>query len=546
MLEQLTIRNFAIIDDLSISFDTGFNVFTGETGAGKSIIIDALSLLTGERASASYVRYGAKKAFVEGVFSLSEKQFNKINDIVTIDENVLVITKEVDENGKSTNKINGRMTTLSIIKSIMNDILDIHSQNDNQYLLDHRYHLSLLDSFGGEEIERLKRSYQEVYAQYIELLKRQEYLKSLVIDEEEIDYLHFQIKEIEDADIHENELEDLEEEKRRMSQFEKISTKVDGFVKEYDNLSSSLYAMKKYLDSLGSDSMFEDYSSTMNDLYYQLDELVENVKSSFSDIDYSYQRMEEIQQRIYQIQKISKKHGPTYADIMLSLEEMKKKLDSIENVDLNLRKTEKEIENVYNQLLLKGNELEKLRDKYGLLLKESIIKELRDLYLAHAQFELIFTPNAKPLKEGLRNVSFYVSMNPGQPVQPLVKIASGGEISRLMLGLKIICNKLFGISTTIFDEVDVGVSGMVARAMGLKMLNLGNQMQVIAITHLPQVASLGDSHYHVEKIFVENNTKTVVTKLDSKRREIEIAKMLSGEINPSDNAVNQAKELLKI
>jgi len=307
MLEQLTIRNFAIIDDLSITFNDGLNIFTGETGAGKSIIIDALGLLTGERASASFVRHGAKKAFVEGVFSITDQQLEKISEFVYLDENTLIITKEVDENGKSTNKINGRITTLSNIKSIMHDILDIHSQNDNQYLLNNKYHLGLLDSFGGSELEEIKRNYIINYDNYKNLQKEVRKLENLSIDEEEIEYLKFQIEEIENANIYEGELEELEDEKQRMSQFEKISEKIKLFVNEYDSndgASTHLYTMKRTLDSLSNDPLFESLAEKFSELYYEIDETYEKVTQAFNSIDYSLQRMDENLKKIYQIQKI--------------------------------------------------------------------------------------------------------------------------------------------------------------------------------------------------------------------------------------------------
>ena len=547
MLEQLTIRNFAIIDDLSITFNEGLNIFTGETGAGKSIIIDALGLLTGERASASFVRHGAKKAFVEGVFSLNDSQFDKISEFINIEENTLIIAKEVDENGKSTNKINGRITTLSNIKLIMHDILDIHSQNDNQYLLDHKHHLGLLDSFGGEELLNVKKTYEISYDTYKNLQKEVRKLENLTIDEDEIEFLKFQIQEIEDANIYEGELEELEEEKRRLSQFEKINEKMKVFISEYDSnegASTHLYSMKKVMDSLSNDPLFEELAEKFSELYYEIDETYEKITSTFNSIDFSMQRIDEISQRIYQIQKISKKHGRTYEDIMNSYNDMKNKLNSMENIEYELAKARKKLKDSYELVLENGKLLEDIRNKYGELLKNSIISELRDLYLEHCQFDLIYEQNETPLRTGLSNVSFYVSMNPGQPLKPLSKIASGGEVSRLMLGLKVICNKLYGVSSTIFDEVDTGVSGKVARAMGLKMLALSKNMQVITITHLPQVASLGDNHYHVEKEFKEDYTRTIVTLLDNHRRELEIAKMISGEEEPSLNAIFNAKELL--
>ncbi len=547
MLEQLTIRNFAIIDDLSITFNDGLNIFTGETGAGKSIIIDALGLLTGERASASFVRHGARKAFVEGVFSLTDAQFDRISELINIDENTLIITKEVDENGKSSNKINGRITTLSNIKLIMHDILDIHSQNDNQYLLNHKYHLGLLDSFGGDELKNVKHSYEISYDTYKNLQKEVRKLENLTIDEDEIEFLKFQIGEIEDANLYEGELEELEEEKRRLSSFEKLSEKMKIFINEYDSndgVSTRLYSMKKVMDSLSNDPLFEEYAEKFSELYYEIDENYEKITNAYNNIDFSLQRLDEISQRIYQIQKISKKHGKTYEDIMNSYNEMKNKLNSMENIEYELKKARKKLKDSYETVLNNGKLLEECRRKFGNLLKESIIKELRDLYLEHCQFDLIFEENENPLRTGLFDVSFYVSMNPGQPLKPLAKIASGGEVSRLMLGLKVICNKLFGVSSTIFDEVDTGVSGKVARAMGLKMLELSKNMQVITITHLPQVASLGDNHYHVEKEFKDDYTRTIVTLLDNDRREIEIAKMISGEEEPSLNALFNAKELL--
>ena len=547
MLEQLTIRNFAIIDDLSITFNDGLNIFTGETGAGKSIIIDALGLLTGERASASFVRHGAKKAFVEGVFSLTNAQFEKLSEIINIDENTLIITKEVDENGKSTNKINGRITTLSNIKAVMHDVLDIHSQNDNQYLLDHKYHLGLLDSFGGEELSLIKKEYELSYDLYKNNQKEVRKLENLTIDEEEIEFLKYQIQEIEDTNLYEGELEELEEEKHRLSQFEKINDKMKVFMSEYDSsegVSTRLYSMKKVMDSLSNDPLFEEYAEKFSELYYELDETYEKITSAFNSINYSLQRIDEISQRIYQIQKISKKHGRTYEDIMNSYNDMKNRLNSMENIEYELAKARKKLNDSYDVMLEKGRLLEDSRRKHGDLLKNSIISELRDLYLEHCQFDLIYEENESPLKSGLYNVSFYVSMNPGQPLKPLAKIASGGEVSRLMLGLKVICNRLFGVSSTIFDEVDTGVSGKVARAMGLKMLALSKNMQVITITHLPQVASLGDNHYHVEKEFKEDYTRTIVTLLDNERRELEIAKMISGEEEPSLNAIFNAKELL--
>ena len=547
MLEQLTIRNFAIIDDLSITFNDGLNIFTGETGAGKSIIIDALGLLTGERASASFVRHGAKKAFVEGVFSLNDSQFAKISNDFNLEENTLVITKEVDENGKSTNKINGRITTLSNIKTIMHNILDIHSQNDNQYLLDHKYHLGLLDSFGGDELENIKKQYEVSYDTYKNLQKEVRKLENLTIDEEEIEFLKFQIQEIEDANIYEGELEELEEEKHRLSQFEKINEKMKIFMNEYDSndgVSTRLYSMKKVMDSLSNDPLFEENAEKFSELYYEIDEIYEKITTAFNSINYSMQRIDEISQRIYQIQKISKKHGRTYDDIMNSYNDMKNRLNSMENIEYELAKARRKLDNAHIVMLENGNLLENFRQKHGKLLKESIMAELKDLYLEHCQFDLIFEENASPLRTGLKDVSFYVSMNPGQPLKPLAKIASGGEVSRLMLGLKVICNKLFDVSSTIFDEVDTGVSGKVARAMGLKMLALSKKMQVITITHLPQVASLGNNHYHVEKEFKEDYTRTIVTLLDNERREIEIAKMISGEEDPSLNAIFNAKELL--
>ena len=548
MIQQLVIKNFTIIDDLTLELDDFFNVLTGETGAGKSIIIDALGLLLGERASSSLVRKGAKKAYIEGIFSLNNESKSKISLILDEEiEDTLILSKDIYEDGRSISKINGRSTTISNIKQISQHIIDIHSQHDNQYLLNVKFYLSLLESFGNDEYKSLKENFRELFNEYLNKNKKYEDILNSHFSEDEIDFIRYQVKELENLNLQENEIEELEEEQKRINSFEKIANNANEAINALDGdqgAINSLYFAKKALENLANYKDFESFQEPINDLYYRCLDLNESLKDTFNSIDFDENRLEEIQNRLYQINKFKRKYGNSYEEIQNSLIDLQEKLKIYDEHEILLSKYEKERNLAYSNAMEYAKKLTIKRKELAKLLENRIIDQLKDLYLDKVRFVIEFNTLVKLSSDGLDKIDFLISMNPGQPLNSLSKVASGGEISRLMLGLKVLFSEHFGISTVIFDEVDTGVSGKVARAVGLKMKELANNIQVIAITHLPQVASLANSHYHVSKISDNDSTKTIVKKLNKEEQIQEIAKLLSGD-KVTQGALENAKELIK-
>ena len=546
MLKQLTIKNFAIIDDLSIEFEDGLNVFTGETGAGKSIIIDAISLLTGERADTSMIKDHSKKAFIEGVFLLNKHEMDEISTILVLDSNVLVINKEIYDN-KTTLRLNSRITSLSTVKQIMKRVIDIHSQNDNLYLLDKKNHRYLLDQYNNELIAPHLKEYQDLYYLRKSYLKELDELSNININDDEIEFLTYQKEEIERLELEEGEIEHLEQETKRFKKFEVIQNAYNEVINNLDEIAlGAMYNARHSLDTLAKDELFEKEVEDLKDIYYDFDDKIEALKDKYNSLDYNEERMNSIQNRLFEINKIQRKYGKTYEDIMERYNEIVEQLDTITNVTIKTEEINRNLVKINNLLLIKGKELDKLRAKIAKSLIADIIKELNDLYLNNVRFDVMFTPLDDFSKYGISEIEFYVSLNAGQALKPLIKVASGGEVSRLMLGLKVIFNRLFNISTTIFDEIDTGVSGKVARAMGMKMLELSSYSQVIVITHLPQVASLGNNHYYIKKKQGKNNTSTIVTKLTLEERIEIIASMLASNEIINENSYNAAKDLLNI
>lgn len=544
MICQLTIRNFAIIDDLTIDFSTGFTVFTGETGAGKSIIIDALSLLLGERASSSMIRHGTAKAIVEGVFE-PKTYFDLLHEYVQPGER-LIVTKEIDNQGRSTSRINGRIVNLSTIRQIMAKIIDIHNQNENQYLLDSSSHLSLLDNFSLMTQKEVYHQYQNTYQLYRQLLVKKEALLDQKYDREKFELLNHQKSEIEAINLQEDEIENLEIERTRILQHEKIAEKIrliTDYFEDERGISSALYSVKRVFESLGDDPLFTDISHKVSDYYFELDALYDDFKQRIKSINYDPSRVEEIQSRIFEINKIKRKYGQSYTAIQESYQSICQDIDNLNHLEQEKAHIDSEISRYYQELLQLGQKLHGIRLENAPILEQQIKQQLADLHLEKARFSIQFFPQP-PSSNGIFAAEFYISLNVGSPVRPLVKVISGGEMSRLMLGLKVIFNTIYGISATIFDEIDAGVSGKIASAVGKKMQALSEDMQVICITHLPQVAALADLHYYVDKKVKMDATATEVTKLDQKQRIVVLAQMLSSEQSPSNAAIQNAKELI--
>lgn len=548
MLNALNIKNFAIIDDLQINFSNGFSVLTGETGAGKSIIIDALGLLIGDRATPSLVKNGANRAFIEGTFFLKKDIKNKIEEILDdeLEDDYLYVSKDIYIDGRSVSKINGRSITINNLKEIMSLIVDIHSQHDNQYLLNSNNYLSLLDNFMNEEQLQIKKMYIDSYNQYLMIKKEYEDVLNEKISEQEIEFIKYQNKEIEAVDLKENEIEELQLEQKRIYQFTQFAESVNNtsqLLGGDEGAIDKIYLAKKFIEKISDDEIFAPYYERIDTLYYDLVDILDSLKNDFENLDIDENRINQINERIFKINNLKRKYGKTYEDIQKLYNDNLRKIDLYNNHEEKINELKIKYDNIFNKTYKLGIELSKKRVEVAQKIIKLVDIQLKDLYLNNAKFDISIVNIENLTKNGIDKVDFLVSMNPGQPLKTISKVASGGEISRLMLGLKVVFTKLSNISTIIFDEVDTGVSGKVATAVGNKMSNLSNDCQVICITHLAQVAAFANNHYHVSKYVEDNNTYTKIKLLNEQEHIKEVAKLISGN-EVSEASIEAAKELI--
>lgn len=545
MLQNLYLKNYILIDELRLDFKSGFSVFTGETGAGKSILIDAIGLLMGDRFTADMIRHGSDKAIIEAVFSTKSMHiaslFNDLN--YDFDLNELIISRELTQEGRSINRINNRSVPVSLLKEIGQYLVDIHSQNDTQYLLNNRYHLQLLDAYNIDRalLDDVKKRYQ-VYAKLKSELNEKE---KNDLNPDDLDFLSFQSLEIEKANLVVGEDEELENQQRLLMSFEKVSTRLTSAIDlldENEGAREKIYEAVKALRHVDEMETLKPVIETIDELYFNLVEQIEELKDRFNELSYDEDRLNQIQDRLFQINKLKKKYGRTLEQILEHYAEIKDRMHAIEHREEVLEELRHACEHAYKQFELKALELREVRKNKARALETAIIKEIRDLYLEKAQFSIVFS-EVGANSSGLDFVEFLISMNPGESLKPLIKVASGGELSRLMLGMKVIFNDLQSIETVIFDEIDSGVSGRVATAIGQKMSSLARHAQVFSVTHLGQVAACSRTHYLVSKIQANTLTNTNIAELTEEGRIHELAMIASGSITP--NALSAAQELLK-
>ena len=428
----------------------------------------------------------------------------------------------------------------------MGSIVDIHSQHDNQYLLNPNNYLSLLENFMDEEQLKVKNRYQNAYKVYLDIKKKYEDAQNEKINEQEVEFLMYQNKEIEDLNLKENETEELEiEQKRinRLSKFNETIQNINELLGGDEGAIDRIYLAKKAIEKISDDELFSPYFDKLDSLYYDLVDTLESIKSDFDNLDIDENRINEIHERIYKINNIKRKYGRTYEAIQETYNKNKERIEFIEFHEVKLKELKEDYELIYSKTYQLGLELSQKRYEVAQKIISLVDIHIKDLYLTHARFDIEFNKLDSITKTGIDKVDFLVSMNPGQPLKSISKVASGGEISRLMLGLKVVFTKLCGISTIVFDEVDTGVSGKVALAVGEKMSSLGKDNQVLCITHLAQVASFADNHYHVSKYFDNNDTFTKVTLLNKDEHIIEVAKLISGN-DVSDASILASKELI--
>lgn len=556
MLRELDIRNFAIIDTLSVSFTEGMTVLTGETGAGKSIIIDAVHLLAGGRGSQEFIRHGATKAEIEGLFQIEGEAhpvYQKLADFgIQASDGDVLLRRELNGKGKNVCRINGKLVTISILREVGAALIDIHGQHETQELMDEKQHLHLLDQFAGSSLSKAKEGYAHTFEKYTKL-KREfaSYNENEQQIAQRIDLLTFQLREIEEAQLQSGEEEVLLEERKRLQNFTKIYESISQAHEAIQGESKGLdwvgNAMTELEHAAAVDEQFQEASESVTGAFYQLQDTSTEIKRILDQLEFDPERLNEIEQRLALLQSLKRKYGASVEDILLYHEEQADELDKLLNRDKRLRLDQEKLKELTDDLRVEAEELTLLRKQAANKLAKAIMEQLKELHMGKASFEVQFDllPKGKFDRYGQDSIAFHISTNVGEPLKPLTKVASGGELSRMMLALKTIFSKHQGITSIIFDEVDTGVSGRVAQAIAEKIAAIARHSQVLCISHLPQVAAMADQHLFIEKKVSKERTTTSVEELTGRKRTEEMSRMLSGaEI--TELTLQHAEELLTL
>lgn len=545
MLKSLFISSFVIIDQTTVDFDEGMTALTGETGAGKSIIINALEQLCGARASSSLVRKGSKKAVIEGVFDMNDS-IQKILDELNIDgDDDLIITKEILDNGRSTIKINYRTVTNSALKQVAPYLLDIHSQYQTQEIFNVKNHFKILQSFMNHQDDSLLSEYHKHYFEYKKISQKIKKLEQEDLSDERIEYYQKQYDELKDFEYTDEIIDQLEEELRMMKNYESMHKYMTDFNEAMSDKQGALNQINDALSALGHMNDTESFSALYDEFYnqyYSMQDIVDRIGTAFDSIDFDEYRFNELQEELFTIHRLQRKYGYSVDDIYQAQTELKEKLDAALNREDVLADLNKQKDQAYHEAYQIASKLTSLREEQGLIFVDTLEKELKDLYLPDAKLK-VDIKECSLSDTGKDDITFMVSMNKGQAFTPLNETASGGEISRLMLAIKTITMNQNQMNTLVFDEIDTGVSGKVADAIGLKMHSISLNNQVLCITHLPQVAIHADHHYAIKKSSHDEETYSTLAVLSEDERIEEISKMLSGDVVTAE-AIDNAKRLL--
>lgn len=546
MLKSLFISSFVIIDQTTVDFEEGMTALTGETGAGKSIIINALEQLCGARASSSLVRKGSKKAVIEGVFDMNDSIQTILDELNIVADDDLVITKEIMDNGRSTIKINYRTVTNSALKQVAPCLLDIHSQYQTQEIFNVKNHLKILQLFMNHQDDSLLSEYQKYYFEYKKISQKIKKLEQEDLSDERIEYYQKQYDELKDFEYTDEMIDDLEEELKMMKNYESMHGYMNTFNEAMSERQGALSQINEAIGALGHMSDNETFSSLYDEFYnqyYSMQDIVDRIETAFDSIDFDEYRFNELQEELFTIHRLQRKYGYSVDDIYQAQTELKEKLEASLNREDVLADLNKQKDKAYQEAYQIATKLTSLREEQGLLFVETLEKELKDLYLPDAKLK-VDIKECNLNDTGKDDITFMVSMNKGQAFTPLNETASGGEISRLMLGIKTITMNQNQMNTLVFDEIDTGVSGKVADAIGQKMHSISLNNQVLCITHLPQVAIHADHHYAIKKLTKDDETFSTLAVLGEDERIEEIAKMLSGDVITPE-AIDNAKRLLQ-
>lgn len=555
MLAELYIQNFVIIEKLQVEFDPFFNVITGETGAGKTILVNALKLLIGDRFQKSYIGQYGNTSIVEGKFLISsEEKLNRFKEMgYELEDGVLIVTRESKSEGTSNNRINGRNVTLSFLKEMMQDLIDIHSQNENQTLLNKSNYISILDAFspnGNKGIlEDLNKNLKELQSLRSEL-------SSLSLSSEEIDrekdILRFQIEELESIDLENFNEEEIENEFKVLSNVDHIKVSI---AEVSESLKSSDFGKFEVLGALSEivnelselkelDLELKEVFDRIESSYYELEDVYRDIESYQDHLYYDEERLKLLDDTIANITSLKRKYGSDISDLIDFRESSKERLNALEKIEENTERLNKEINKKYLDCKKLCDILTDIRKKVSRRLEKDILENIKGLNMPNAKFSIDFYEDEKITSTGNDIIEFNISTNVGQPLMPLNKVASGGELSRIMLALKTSLASIDNVDTLIFDEVDTGISGRTAILVGEKLQKISKSRQIITISHLAQIASLASSHKLIEKSERDVDTISNIRTIDDKERVMEISRLIGG-INITENTINQAIDMIE-
>ena len=552
MLRELRLNNLAIIKKLDLEFKQGLIAMTGETGAGKSIILDGISLLIGERNQTEMIRTGEENLFAEGVFDLSTEQVERLKKIgFDINDNELIISRYFDRNSKSKVTVNGTRITVSKLKELMSHILDLVGQHEHQFLLNKNYHLGLLDKFLNKEGMELIKKIRENFRSLKNLTKKIEEIeseKSKITEKKDI--FEFQFNEIESLDLKENEDDELEEEYKVLFNSGKIGERLgESFQRlkegEY-SIISSLGKIKKNLEQLSDISeTYDELKNKIESITYEIEDVTYSIEALAQETKTDDERLEKIVERIDEINKLKLKYGSTIEEILSYKNELEKKLALINFENTELEQLKKEKKEKKEEYFNNCQKLSQLRKNIAKKLEKTIDEQLKDLNMENAKFKIEFINRSVISLRGTDDAEFMMTTNLGESFKPLSKIASGGEVSRIMLALKSVFSTVDNISVLIFDEIDTGISGETVRKVAEKLKELSKTVQVICVTHSPQIVAKGEQQFFIKKEVENNLTETKVYELNTDERIREIARIISGD-NITEASINHAKEIMEL
>ncbi|NYB73521.1 DNA repair protein RecN [Sedimentibacter hydroxybenzoicus DSM 7310] len=547
MLLTLNISNFAVFEKQTIEFDSGFNVFTGETGSGKSILIEALSLILGERASKDLIRKGKSSALLEAIFDVSDNSdfygFLQDNNIEMSVEDYLIISREIYENGKSISKINGRTVPLSIIKEAGSYLIDIYGQFGHESLFKKENHIILLDSLIQKDLTPNLEAYHKLYTEYNRIIKEIESLQGKLSNKDlKIEQLKFEINEIDEADLNEFEEEDLLKQIKKLSNIQEIQNsliEINSILS--DNSLNSVYNLLNKVK--GYDDSLSDFLSKLDILLEELQYFNYDLRDYSERLDFDGEKLDIIEKRMSFINRLKRKYGFSIEKIKEYRESADKELDILLKAESNLNTMIKEKSEYNKRLEEYSNIISDIRKNAAKILEAKILNELDDLNMKNIEFKVAINRKASYSYDGVDDVEFLISTNVGSDLNSVQKVVSGGEASRIMLAFKKIVSDIESAQTMVFDEIDTGISGKTAQMAGIKMSYISANHQIICVTHSPQIASISKNHFLIEKKIINNNTYSIVNKLNEENKIYEIARLLSG-MKITEKSLSNARDLI--